>query len=44
MPVLSCAELSVGVGFVTTNGTQFMLDGSTFYYAGTNNYYLNFKP
>ena len=31
-------------GFVTTNGTQFMLDGSTFYYAGTNNYYLNFKP
>ena len=31
-------------GLVTTNGTQFMLDGSTFYYAGTNNYYLNFKP
>ena len=31
-------------GFVTTNGTQFMLDGSTFYYAGTNNYYINFKP
>ena len=30
-------------GFVTTNGTQFMLDGSTFYYAGTNNY-INFKP
>lgn len=30
-------------GFVTTNGTQFMLDGSAFYYAGTNNYYLNFK-
>lgn len=30
-------------GFVYTNGTQFMLDGSSFYYAGTNNYYLNFK-
>lgn len=31
-------------GFVTADGTQFKLDGSTFYYAGTNNYYLNFKP
>ncbi len=31
-------------GFVQTDGTQFLLDGSTFYYAGTNNYYLNFKP
>ena len=31
-------------GFVSTNGTQFMVDGSTFYYAGTNNYYVNFKP
>lgn len=31
-------------GFVTADGTQFKMDGSTFYYAGTNNYYINFKP
>ncbi|ADL52789.1 X2-like carbohydrate binding domain-containing protein [Clostridium cellulovorans] len=30
-------------GFVYREGTKFMLDGNTFYYAGTNNYYLNFK-
>ncbi len=32
------------LGFVTADGTQFKMDGSTFYYAGTNNYYINFKP
>ncbi len=31
-------------GFVETDGTKFTLDGSDFYYAGTNNYYINFKP
>lgn len=30
-------------GFVQTDGTKFTLDGKLFYYAGTNNYYLNFK-
>lgn len=38
------AAESERTGFVTADGTQFKLDGSTFYYAGTNNYYLNFKP
>ena len=44
-PLAQCfaAGTDERTGFVTTNGTQFMLDGSTFYYAGTNNYYLNFK-
>ena len=31
-------------GFVKAEGTKFTLDGSDFYYAGTNNYYINFKP
>lgn len=31
-------------GFVYADGTKFMLDGCYFYYAGTNNYYINFKP
>ncbi|MFS1512083.1 glycoside hydrolase family 9 protein [Chengkuizengella sp. SCS-71B] len=30
-------------GFVSTSGTEFMLDGKPFYYAGTNNYYLMYK-
>ena len=34
---------TVPSGFVYRDGTKFMLDGNTFYYAGTNNYYLNFK-
>ncbi|MDO4157220.1 MAG: cellulase family glycosylhydrolase, partial [Oscillospiraceae bacterium] len=40
----SHAQAAERTGFVTSDGTQFLLDGSTFYYAGTNNYYLNFKP
>ena len=30
-------------GFVYADGTKFMLDGSPYYYAGTNCYYLTFK-
>ncbi|WP_410496129.1 X2-like carbohydrate binding domain-containing protein [Cellulosilyticum sp. ST5] len=37
-------ERSIGNQFVKANGNQFVLDGTPFYYAGTNNYYLNFKP
>ncbi len=42
MPSLTEAAASK-TGFVQTNGTKFTLDGSDFYYAGTNNYYINFK-
>ena len=31
-------------GFVTAEDGKFKLDGSDFYYSGTNCYYLNFKP
>jgi len=41
---MAVAAESDRMGFVTADGTQFKMDGSTFYYAGTNNYYLNFKP
>ena len=45
MPVNAvAAPAPADSGFVTTNGTKFSLDGSDFYYAGTNNYYINFKP
>lgn len=31
-------------GFVKPNGTEFSVDGSSFYFAGTNNYYLPYAP
>lgn len=37
------AVAGVPNGFAYTQGTRFMLDGSPFYYAGTNCYYLTFK-
>lgn len=44
-PASTLAEQSSSTlgGFVKTDGTKFTLDGSPFYYAGTNCYYLNFK-
>lgn len=29
--------------FVQTSGTEFVLNGKTFYFAGTNNYYMHYK-
>lgn len=44
IPNVSFAKTNAkSTGFVTTNGTQFTLDGKPFYYAGTNNYYLIYK-
>ncbi|WP_243240313.1 glycoside hydrolase family 44 protein [Clostridium cibarium] len=31
-------------GFVKANGSEFSLDGSSFYFQGTNNYYLPYAP
>ena len=39
----TAAAEPTGSGFVYANGTRFMVDGSPFYYAGTNCYYLTFK-
>ncbi|MGN0610847.1 MAG: CIA30 family protein, partial [Ruminiclostridium sp.] len=39
----TAAAESAGSGFAYTNGTRFMVDGSPYYYAGTNCYYLTFK-
>ena len=41
---LKAEAAETSTGFVKTDGTKFTLDGSDFYYAGTNNYYINFKP
>ncbi len=38
------ADNKVPEGFVYTKGTQFMCDGSPYYYGGTNCYYLTYKP
>ncbi|AWB65997.1 hypothetical protein C2869_05890 [Saccharobesus litoralis] len=40
---VTVGELTTG-SFVTTNGTQFMLDGKPWYFNGTNQYYLMYKP
>lgn len=40
---LTTSAKSVPEGFVYTNGTQFMCDGSPYYYGGTNCYYLIYK-
>ena len=37
------AAANVPEDFVYANGTQFMKDGSTYYYGGTNCYYLTYK-
>lgn len=37
------AAASVPEGFVYTDGTNFMMDRNTYYYGGTNCYYLTYK-
>lgn len=41
--VSKAAQNNVPEGFVYADGTRFMLDGSTYYYGGTNCYYLTYK-
>ena len=35
---------AINDSFAQANGTQFVLEGKPFYFAGTNNYYLFYKP
>ncbi|WP_169720157.1 CBM35 domain-containing protein [Aliagarivorans taiwanensis] len=44
MPLRVTVGEQVQSGFVTTNGSQFWLDGKPFYFNGTNQYYLMYKP
>ena len=41
---LSAMAFAGHQNFVTTSGTHFLDGASEFYYAGTNNYYLWYKP
>ena len=46
MATVSVASVSASAapsGFVTTSGGHFVLDGSTYRYGGTNNYYLGYQ-